>query len=96
MEKFGYNYSDVKCVNGGIRYLFDFGNGYGASVVRHSFSYGGSQGLWELAVLLMKNGESQGLAYDTPVTGDVEGHLSEEDVQRLLEEIEQLPIRVAA
>jgi len=48
-------------------------------------SYGGKQGLWELAVL--KNGE---LCYNTSVTSDVLGHLSDEDVEFHLKEIENL------
>ena len=41
-----------------------FENGYGASVVRHEYSYGGKSGLYELAVL-----DSSGdLTYDTPIT----------------------------
>jgi len=67
------------------RYMFS--NGYGASVVCHSFSYGGREGLFELAVL-DKNGE---LTYDTPITSDVIGHLTQEEVDVLLERINNLP-----
>jgi len=53
-----------------------FDNGYGASVVRHAYSYGGRIGLYELAVL--KDGE---IHYDNPIAnGDVVGYLREEDV----------------
>ena len=42
-------------------------DGFGASVVRHPYSYGGAVGLWELAVL-----DSNGrLTYETPITDDV-------------------------
>jgi len=37
--------------NGGERKLFEFDNGYGASLVKCPGSYGYEQGLWELAVL---------------------------------------------
>ena len=67
------------------RIVFD--NGFGASVVKHNFSYGGDAGLYELAVL-DKDGD---ITYDTPITNDVEGYLSEEDVTQLLEQIQQLP-----
>ena len=66
------------------RIIFD--NGYGASVVKHEFSYGGKDGLYELAVL-DKNGE---LTYDTPITNDVIGYLREQDVTDVMEKIQQL------
>lgn len=70
----------------GVRTRVSFPNGYGASVVRHAYSYGGRNGLYELAVLDAK-GE---LCYDTPVTSDVEGWCSEERVEQLLAQIEAL------
>ena len=73
---------------GGIISRISFDNGYGASVVKGPMSYGGKNGLYELAVL-DSNGE---LTYDTPVTSDVEGYLSEEDVTKLLEQIQKLEI----
>jgi hypothetical protein len=71
---------------GGIISRISFDNGYGASIVKGPMSYGGDRGLYELAVL-DSNGE---LTYDTPVTSDVEGYLSEEDVTKLLEQIQNL------
>lgn len=73
-------------INGGIQYEAFYPNGYGASIVQHSFSYGRKDGLWELAVL-KGNGEEWGICYDTPITGDVLGHLTEEDVNETLEKI---------
>lgn len=70
----------------GLLKSYMFSNGYGASVVSHSFSYGGNRGLFELAVL-DKNGE---LTYDTPITNDVIGHLTQEDVDVLLGKIKNL------
>ena len=72
---------------GGVRRKYTFDNGYGASVVRHRYSYGADEGLWELAVI----GPDGHLVYDTPITEDVEGHLTEEDVDALLERIAALP-----
>lgn len=67
-----------------------FPNGYGASVIRSSYSYGGADGLYELAVL-RGNESDWRLTYDTPITDDVIGHLSESDVSALLKRIEALP-----
>jgi len=66
------------------RIIFD--NGYGASVVKHEFSYGGKDGLYELAVL-DKDGQ---ITYDTPITNDVIGYLREIDVTDVMEKIQQL------
>ena len=63
-----------------------FDNGYGASVIIGPHTYGGKDGLYELAVL-DSNGE---LTYETPVTSDVEGWLSEDDVTKLMEQIQKL------
>lgn len=64
-----------------------FENGWGASVVSHTFSYGGKDGLYELAVL-DSNGE---LHYDNPIAhGDVVGYLKEEEVNDLLTQIQNL------
>lgn len=41
--------ADANPILGGVRYRFKFDNGYGASVICHMGSYGGKDGLWELA-----------------------------------------------
>ena len=69
------------------RIMFD--NGYGASVVIGPHTYGGEDGLYELAVILGSDGK---LTYDTPVTDDVEGYLTEDEVTKLLEQIQNLEI----
>lgn len=74
--------------HGGVRYEFSFDNGYGASVIKNPGSYGVEDDLWELAVL--KDGH---INYDTPITGDVEGYLTDEKVNELLRKIEQLPAK---
>jgi hypothetical protein len=71
---------------GGVVARIMFENGYGASIAQTPFSYGGDEGLYELAVL-DSNGQ---LTYSTPVTDDVEGRLTEDDVTRLLEQIQNL------
>lgn len=71
---------------GGERREYKFANGYGASVVRHPFSYGHEEGLWELAVL----GPDGHIIYATPITDDVLGYLSEEAVNEALAKISAL------
>lgn len=63
-----------------------FENSYGASVVIGEFTYGGKSGLYELAVLNSKGD----LTYDTPITSDVLGYLSQEDVTDVLINIQKL------
>ena len=77
----------------GHQLKYRFPNGYGASVVRWSLgngfasSYGAESGLWELAVL----DASGKLCYSTPVTDDVLGWLSPEDINAALSQIQVLP-----
>jgi hypothetical protein len=66
----------------GEQFLITFQSGYGASVVRHQFSYGGTEGLWELAVT-----DDGNLCYDTAITDDVEGYLTEADAMALFDAI---------
>ena len=63
-----------------------FDNGYGVSVVSHSYSYGGRDGLYEVAVL----DSDDNLTYDTSVTNDVMGYLTEEDVTNVMKEVQGL------
>lgn len=65
---------------GGIdseQWIFEFDNKYGASVIKCDYSYGGKEGLFELAVLYDND-----LCYSTPITDD--------EVSALLDRIEQL------
>jgi hypothetical protein len=63
-----------------------FDNGYGVSVIKGLYSYGGSNGLYELAVL---NSEGE-ITYNTDITDDVIGHLNENEVTEILEKIQNL------
>ncbi len=77
-------------INNGVRLVVDFDNGYGASIVCHDMSYGGplvegERNVYELAVL--HNGH---LCYDTPITDDVLGWLTIEEINEALKEIEKL------
>lgn len=76
-------------INDGIQKIYRFKNNFGASVVRHSFSYGKEKGLWELAVLEF-DGDEFSLTYKTSVTDDVLGWLTDEEVAELLDKIEKL------
>ena len=73
----------------GIQYIVFYPNGYGASIVQHKYSYGGDRGLWELAII-EGNEDEWDICYDTPITSDVLGHLSESEVDELLIKIEAL------
>jgi hypothetical protein len=74
-------------VHDGIQKVYSFPNGYGASVVKHSYSYGGKDNKWELAVL--KDGD---LCYDTDITSDVLGYLNDPEVDSYLRQIEKLEV----
>lgn len=69
-----------------------FDNHYGVSVIRGPYTYGGDKGLYELAVLYMgPDDECSQLVYDTPVTNDVEGYLTPDDVTKLMAQVSELP-----
>jgi hypothetical protein len=70
----------------GVKCRIMFENGYGVSVVSHTYSYGGKDGLFEVAVL----GKDGDLTYDTPVTNDVVGYLTEEDVTDVMKQVQEL------
>ena len=72
----------------GVGYEYQFDNGYGASVVKHDSSYGGKQGLYEIAVL-----DSTGdLCYSTPITDDVVGYAGKTTVYETLDRIKSLRV----
>lgn len=73
----------------GIQALVFFPNGYGASVVKSDFSYGGKEGLYELAVIEGDEDVWQ-ITYETDVTSDVLGYLTEEDVESYLNQINSI------
>jgi len=79
----------------GTQHICRFPNGYGASVVCHSFSYGGTDGLWELAVLQFDgpNLDDFQLVYDTSITNDVIGRMNPKEVWETLHKIRALEKR---
>ena len=67
------------------KYIFD--NGYGASVACHTHSYGGDEGLYEVA--LTDDGGDVITSPNDPTSKwqDVKGYLTESEVDALLLEI---------
>ncbi len=64
----------------------DFENWYGISVIKSMFSYGGREGLYEMAIF-----HGWSLCYDTPITDDALGNLTENDVTEYLKQVQELP-----
>jgi hypothetical protein len=94
------NFSDLQFqphpVAVGVQAKHFFDNGYGVSVVRFrgiagGGSYGYEEGLYESAVLKGTE-EDWNLCYDTWITSDVLGYQTEEEVEVLLYEIENIYI----
>jgi hypothetical protein len=81
--------------SGAIQKLYRFPNGYGASVVKGDHTYGGDEGLWELAVISFvgEDNHNYQLRYDTGITEDVEGNLDDMAVEALLAKIEKLEVK---
>lgn len=72
-------------------YVFAFDNGRGASIIRSPYTYGGPDN-FELAVLRdPKSGENH-IDYETPITDDVLGDLTDEEVTSTLTKIKDLPL----
>ncbi|KGC13253.1 hypothetical protein DM48_331 [Burkholderia gladioli] len=74
----------------GEQKIYRFDNGYGASVVRGYFTYGGEDGKWELGVVTFGD-DTWHLDYSTPITNDVLGHLQWHEVEEILDQIAALP-----
>jgi len=76
---------DTNYIMNGVQHVYAFPNGYGASVIKHDGSYGGKEGLWEIAV--HNEGE---MCYTSDITNDVIGHLAWPNVESILERIKLL------
>lgn len=74
----------------GVRYQFKFPNRYGASVIKHVGSYGYYEDKWELAVIHYDDNDRDIIVYDTGITDDVIGYLSDNEVRELLGKIKEL------
>lgn len=88
-EKYLFSQTYTKKLGGILDYKFRFENGFGASVVKGEFTYGGTNDLFELGVIKF-NGNNSFWVYDTPLTEDVIGWLTNDEVLELLERIKNL------
>jgi hypothetical protein len=77
----------VKNPFGGIQAQTVFNNGYGVSVINGGGAYTNGADAYELAVY-GKGGE---ICYDTPITDDVLGHLSADEVSEVMQQHAALP-----
>jgi hypothetical protein len=82
-----YEPDEIRPVYDGELRLYSFRNGYGASVLRHMYSHGGSEGFYELAVL----GRDGRMRCDTPVSCDVVVYANDDEIAQLLSDIAALP-----
>lgn len=81
VEPYTIGFRDV-----GWKYVFS--NGYGASVIDDG--YCDFNRPFEVAVLIKENNREYTLCYDTPITDDVLGFLTDENVCNILEAIKSL------
>lgn len=70
---------------GGIRAVVEFPNGYGASIIQTSFSYGSELGLYEIGIL--KDGS---LTYSSGITDDVIPRCDEKKVLSIVRKVASL------
>ena len=94
MKKFDDIVMKPHSMGDGFQGLMFFPNGYGVSVVRFKFnnrygSYTNNDKQWELAVLF---GDENGwdITYNTPITDNVIGYLSSDEVTKIMEKIQKL------
>jgi len=88
----------AKELGSGTQKIWRFPNDFGASVVQFQTgsgtfgSYTNNWGEWELAVLKITgdNEDDWRLCYGTRITNDVIGHLTEEEVVKILKRIKRL------
>ena len=81
---------EKRIIRNGIQYIFKFPNNYGASVVKFRGTAGYKADKWELAVLFFHDGIWD-LTYNTPITDDIVGCLTDEEVEQYLNKIMELP-----
>jgi len=95
MKKFDDLVFEPHMTGDGVASKMFFPNGYGISVVRFKIGnrYGSytNDNEWEVAILL-GNDQDWDLCYDTGITNDVIGHLTDDDVTEIMEQIQKLPM----
>lgn len=84
--KFGFKMGEIIEVD----YKEFFNNGYGVSIIRNQFSYGGKENLFEVAILIGDD-DSYELCYTTPITSDVIGYASDIEVEDIIKRVKCLP-----
>lgn len=89
-KTFPLRFKTVYKENDGIQYTQRFDNDYGVSIIKQPYSYGYKEGLWELAVLRY-TGDKFDLCYSTDITDNVLGHLTDEEVNDIVDKIIALP-----
>lgn len=78
---FGKEYTEAKQAK------MEFENNYGISVLFGTMFYSNGVDTYEVGIL--KNGR---MCYTTPITNDVIGNITEEEVTDIMREIQELPI----
>ena len=74
----------------GVQATIFFDNGHGASIIKTPYGYGGKEGFYGLAVI-KANENGWDLNFNTPITNNVLGYLTENDLLNYLEKIKKLP-----
>jgi len=82
-------------LEGGVQAKMFFPNGYGVSVVRFKVlgtyaSYTNNEDEWEMAILKGNDSKFE-ICYDTPITSDVLGYLSDDEVSEIMKRVQKLP-----
>ena len=85
LKRFGHTCEYHSPEPGVKQYIFNFSNGYGASVVGGPHRHGDGEKTFELAVL--KHGR---LYYKTPITKDVLSWQTAEEIEAALNAIQKL------
>ena len=77
---------NIHPIGTGLQAIAEFDNGFSASVVVGKLFYSRIDAPYEIAVL-----ENGIITYDTPITDDVLGYLTEDEANDVLAQIEALP-----